>query len=180
MNNIAVIEELHGSLEIPDDDTKWYAVYTKSRHEKKVARGCIDNNISYYLPLQESVRHYKNRVVTFMKPLFSGYIFCRCNGDGKRQLYQTGHICKFIEPLDQVQFINELQQIRGVREKGFRLFPHSYLQRGRRVRVIRGPFRNFQGKISHRKGKYKLVLNIDLIRHAVAVEIDIDDIDLVD
>ena len=180
MNNIADIEELHGTLDIPDDDTKWYAVYAKSRHEKKVAQGCIDYNISYYLPLQESVRHYKNRIVAFMKPLFSGYIFCRCNGDGKKQLYQTGHICKFIEPLDQIKFLKELLQIRGVKEKGFRLFPHSYLQRGRRVRVIRGPFKNFQGKISHRKGKYKLVLNIDLIRQAVAVEIDIRDIDLVD
>ncbi len=180
MNNIADIEELHGSLEISDDDTKWYAVYTKSRHEKKVARKCINNDISYYLPLQESVRHYKNRVVTFMKPLFSGYIFCRCNEDKKRELYQTGHICKFIEPLDQAQFLNDLQQIRGVREKGFKLFLHSYLKRGRRVKVIRGPFKNFQGIISHRKGKYKLVLNINLIRQAIAVEVDINDVDFVE
>ncbi|MBC8526859.1 MAG: KOW motif-containing protein [Candidatus Cloacimonetes bacterium] len=174
------VVEIYGELKIPNDGTIWYAVYTKSRHEKKVAQSCMEYNISYFLPLQESVRYYKNRVVTFMKPLFSGYIFCRCNVDGKRQLYQTGHICKFLEPLDQLQFVKELQQIRGVREKGIRLFSHSYLQRGRRVRVIRGPFKNFQGKISHRKGKYKLVLNIDLIRQAVAVEIDIRDIDLVD
>jgi len=174
------VEEIFGKLEIANDDTRWYAVYTKSRHEKKVAKSCKDYHISYYLPMRDSERHYNNRVITFKKPLFSGYIFCRCNGDGKRQLYQTGHICKFIDALNQMQFIKELQQIYGIKRQGVQLLPHSYLQRGRRVRVIRGHFKNFEGKISHRKGRYKLVLNIDLIRQAVAVEIDTSDVVAVD
>jgi transcription antitermination factor NusG len=174
------VEEIYGELQIANDDTRWYAVYTKSRHEKKVAKSCKDYKISYYLPLRASERHYEHRVVTFKKPLFTGYIFCRCNGDGKRQLYQTGHICKFIEAFDQRRFIKELQQIHGIKKQGARIFSHSYLQRGKRVRVIRGPFADFEGKISHRKGKYKLVLNIDLIRQAVAVEIDARDIVLLD
>ncbi|MCD6101773.1 MAG: hypothetical protein J7J77_01820 [Candidatus Cloacimonetes bacterium] len=180
MNTDSEVAEIYGDLDIPNDGTKWYAIYTKPHHEKKVARSCLDYGISYYLPLQDSIRHYKNRVVIFKKPLFSGYIFCRCNVEGKRRLYQTGHICKFIDALDQMQFVKELQQIYGIKEQGTRIFPHSYLQRGRRARVIKGPFKNFEGKISHRKGKYKLVLNIDLIRQAVAVEIDARDIVLLD
>ena len=170
------VVEIYGELKIPNDDTIWYAVYTKSRHEKKIAQKCKDYDISYYLPLTKSERHYEHRVITFRKPLFPGYIFCKCDSNQKQDLYKTGRICKFLEPVDQTQLVNELQQIYGISKKSAEILPHDFLQRGRRVKVINGPFADFEGKISHRKGKYKLVLNIELIRQAIAVEIDSQDV----
>lgn len=174
------LKELYGELALPCNGAQWYAVWTKPRREKKVAEACADYNISYFLPLQESYRRYHNRVLTFTKPLFSGYLFCCCDTGGKRQLYQLGHICKFIEAKDQETFIEELSRIYNLRQKGAQLLPHTYLQRGKRVRILRGPFAGFEGKISHRKGKYRLVLNIDLIRQAVAMEIDIKNVELLE
>ncbi|MBL7108207.1 MAG: KOW motif-containing protein [Candidatus Cloacimonetes bacterium] len=171
MRNDNNIDEIYGELQL-SDDSKWYAVHTKSRHEKQIARKCKDYNISYYLPLKKSVRHYEHRVITFQKPLFSGYIFCKCDENKKQNLYKTGRICKFLEPTDQTQLVNELQQIYGIIEKDAEILPHNFLQRGKKVKVINGPFADFEGKISHRKGEYKLVLNIELIRQAIAVEID--------
>ena len=104
------IPELFGEL-IIIEDSNWYAVYTKPRHEKKVAKSCVDYNISYYLPLQDSVRYYQNRVITFKKPLFLSYIFCHCSYDQKIQLYRTGLLCAFIEAPDQEQVLRELKQI---------------------------------------------------------------------
>lgn len=179
MNTNSEVAEIYGDLDLPSDGTKWYAIYTKSRHEKKVARSCLDYGISYYLPLQDSIRHYKNRVIIFKKPLFSSYIFCRCDSKSKKDLYYTGHICKFIEAFNQEKFISELQQIYNIREKGANLLPHSFLKKGKRVKIIRGPFKDFEGKISHCKGRYKFVINLELIKQAVAVEIDTRDIYLV-
>ena len=171
--------ELYGELKLTEESV-WYAVYTKPRHEKKVAASCIDYGISYYLPLQDSVRYYQNRVITFTKPLFSSYIFCNCSHDQKTNLYRTGLLCSFIPAPDQELLIRELKQIHNVRNEGVKLVPHKYLTRGRKVRIVRGPFKNYIGKISYKRGTYKLVLNIDLIRQAVAVEVNAEDIALVE
>ena len=173
------IRELFGEL-IIIEDSNWYAVYTKPRHEKKVAKSCIDYNISYYLPLQDSVRYYQNRVITFKKPLFSSYIFCHCSYEQKIQLYRTGLLCVFIEAPDQEQVLRELKQIHDAQNEGVKLVPHKFLTRGRRVKIVRGPFKNLEGKISCRKGSYKLILNIDLIKQAVAIEVNAKDIRLLD
>lgn len=169
------INELFGELDLSKDKS-WYAVYTKSRHEKKVAKYCIDNHITYYLPLLESVRYYHNRSITFTKPVFSSYIFCNCNHGQKVQLYQTGMLCAFISTPDQQKLLKELKQIHEAKMEGVKLIPHKYLTRGRRVKIIRGPFKNYEGKISFRKGTYKLVLNIDLIKQAVAIEVNMKNI----
>ncbi|MGC9338063.1 MAG: transcription termination/antitermination protein NusG [Candidatus Cloacimonadia bacterium] len=174
------IKELYGRLALPKNGSTWYAVWTKPRREKKVAKACVDYSISYFLPLRESCRRYHNRVLTFTKPLFPGYIFCCCDIYGKRQLYQLGHICKFIEAKDQETLVQELSRIYNLRQKGAQLFPHTYLQRGKSVRIIKGPFAGFKGKISHRKDKYRLVLNIDLIKQAVALEIDAENVELIE
>ena len=173
------IEELFGELKLTDDG-KWYAVYTKPRHEKKVAKSCIDYDISYYLPLMESVRYYQNRAITFTKPLFSSYIFCNCSYDQKIQLYRTGLLCTLIAAPDQEQLIRELKQIHYAQNEGAKLIPHKFLTRGRRVKIIRGPFKNYEGKISYRKGAFKLVLNIDLIKQSVAIEVNKKNIALLD
>ena len=173
------ISELFGELRLIED-SNWYAVYTRPRHEKKVAKSCIDYNISYYLPLQESVRYYHNRVITFKKPLFSSYIFCNCSHDQKIQLYRTGLLCAFIEAPDQEQVLRELKQIHEAQNEGAKLVPHKFLTRGRRVKIVRGPFKNYEGKIAYKKGSYKLILNIDLIKQAVAIEVNAKDIALLD
>jgi len=173
------ISELFGELKFIED-SNWYAVYTKPRHEKKVAKSCINYDISYYLPLQESVRYYQNRAITFKKPLFSSYIFCNCSYEQKIQLYRTGLLCAFIEAPDQAQLIRELKQIHEAQNEGAKMVPHKFLTRGRRVKIIRGTFKNYKGKISYIKGSYKLVLNIDLIKQAVAIEVNSKNIALLD
>ncbi len=179
LHNKNEISELFGELRLIEDSS-WYAVYTKPRHEKKVAESCIDYNISYYLPLQDSVRYYHNRAITFKKPLFSSYIFCNCSPDQKIQLYRTGLLCAFIEAPDQEQVLRELKQIHEAQNEGAKLIPHKFLTRGRKVKIVRGPFKNYEGKISYRKGTYKLILNIDLIKQAVAIEVNAKDIALLD
>jgi transcription antitermination factor NusG len=174
------VQELYGELALPECEARWYAVWTKPRREKKVAEGCIDYNISYFLPLRESSHQYHNRFFTFTKPLFPGYIFCCCDIYEKRKLYQLGHICKFIEAKDQEALVQELSRIYNLRQKGAKLFPYTYLQRGKSVRIIKGPFAGFEGKISRRKDNYRLVLNIDLIRQAVAMEIDAANVELLE
>jgi len=178
-SNQVEVQELFGELKCMPN-SKWYAVYTKPRHEKRVANACVDYGISYFLPLQDSVRYYQNRVVRFTKPLFSGYIFCNCNHEQKITLYRTGLLVTFIPATDQDKLVKELQQIIDAKSEGVEVVPHKYLTRGRKAKIIKGPFKDYEGKISYKKGSYKLVLNINLIRQAIAIEIDAKHIKLID
>ena len=54
----------------------WFAVYTTSRHEKRVAEHFSHREIEHYLPLYRSERKWKDGSrVTLDLPLFPGYIF---------------------------------------------------------------------------------------------------------
>jgi len=55
----------------------WYAVYVRSRYEKKVNRDFIDKRIECFLPLLETWRQWSDRKKKVSEPLFRGYVFVR-------------------------------------------------------------------------------------------------------
>ena len=66
---------------------RWYAIYTRANHERLVSGGLENRGIESFLPLYESVRHWRDRRVRLALPLFPGYVFVhlalrdRLNGD---------------------------------------------------------------------------------------------------
>jgi len=57
-------------------ESNWFAVYTVSRHEKRVAQYLTQREIEYYLPLYRSARKWSDgSKVTLELPLFPGYLF---------------------------------------------------------------------------------------------------------
>ena len=44
--------------------------------------------------------------------------------------------------------------------------------RGNRVRVTSGPLRSLEGVIQRVKGQTRVIINVDMIRQAMAVEVD--------
>ena len=61
--------------------------------------------------------------------------------------------------------------------RGAHAEPHPYLTAGRRVRVRFGPLSGAEGILVRRKDKFRVVLSLDLIMRAVAVEVDEADIE---
>ena len=63
---------------------RWFALYTTSRHEKRVAEHLGQREIEHFLPLYRSKRKWKDGSrVTLDLPLFTGYLFVRI-GRGQR------------------------------------------------------------------------------------------------
>jgi transcription antitermination factor NusG len=55
--------------------------------------------------------------------------------------------------------------------------PFPFLTAGRRVRIKAGPFEGMEGILVRRKGKLRLVLSIDVILRAIAVDVDVVDVE---
>jgi transcription antitermination factor NusG len=50
------------------------------------------------------------------------------------------------------------------------------MQVGSRVEVIAGPLKGIQGILVEKRGRFRFVIQVDLIRQAVSVEIDASDV----
>ena len=57
-----------------DFDQQWYVLYTKSRHEKKVADRLRAAGFTVYCPLQKINKRWSDRTKIIEEPLFKGYI----------------------------------------------------------------------------------------------------------
>ena len=54
---------------------RWYAVYVRSRYEKKVHQLLLEQNVASFLPLLETWRLWSDRKKKVSEPLFRGYLF---------------------------------------------------------------------------------------------------------
>ncbi len=161
-------------------ETKWYAVYTKSRHEKVVAEELWQKQIECFLPLQQRYSKWKDRTKLVQFPLFPGYLFVHTDMRRRRvDILKVPSVVRIVgfngtpEPIPN-------EQVQGVKNLVFhqmRFDPHPYLHAGDRVRIIRGPLRGVEGILLEKKNRYRFVLSIDLIQQSVACEIDADDVE---
>ena len=67
---------------------------------------------------------------------------------------------------------NEIDAIRRAVESGARVEPHPLLRCGEWVRVKAGPLAGLQGILVRKKNLYRIVLSIEILGKAAAVEVD--------
>lgn len=71
-------EGLMTTLSTSDGMLSWFAVYTATNHEKRVAQHLQVKEIETFLPLYSVTKRWKNRTTAKVElPLFAGYIFVR-------------------------------------------------------------------------------------------------------
>ena len=157
---------------VPPADLRWVVVHTRPRCEKKLADFARQQKLTVFLPLHQRVHRYGGRERAFSSPLFAGYVFCVADPVQRRLLQQNRYAANLLEVLDQAQLVQQLQQIQSALQLGDLLEVMPYLEGGHRVRVLAGPLRGAEGIVLRVKGRSRIVLNVDLIRESVAVEVD--------
>jgi len=154
---------------------RWYAIHTRSRHEKLVARQFLEKQIEAFLPLRTEVHRWKDRYKEVEVPLFSGYVFAQfASGSLRRQaVLKTTGVIRIVgfgqrdEPVPDEQ----IDALRRVLESDTLLHKHRYLRVGQRVKVISGALAGVEGILKRIKGNARLVIAVEPIRQAVAVEL---------
>src|SRR5258707_3618482 len=152
----------------------WYALYTKHQHEKGVARNLACKGLEVFLPLYAAARDWKDRVKLLDLPLFPCYVFLR-GGLGRRlEIISTPGIHFLVSNAGQPAAIptDEIDRIRQVVGSGARVEPHPFLKCGDWARVKCGPLAGTQGILVRKKNVYRLVLSIEMLGKAAAVEVD--------
>lgn len=162
-----------------DAQFRWYAIYTKSRHEKQIKVQLDHRSIESFLPLYEAVHRWKDRRAIVSLPVFPGYLFVRISlPEHRLPVVAVPGVVSLVGRLGCPTPIadHEIEVLRACSVRGHRMFPHPYLAEGGRVRVRNGPLADLEGIFLRRRGKSRLILSIKLIARSVAVEVDAADV----
>jgi len=162
-----------------ENESAWWALYTRHQHEKVVAEMLSTKGFETFLPLYESVRRWKDRKKLLSLPLFPCYVFVRGGWDRKLQIVTTPGVHMILYHGERVATIPEAEMEAIQRAVGGSLHvePHPFLKCGERVRVLRGALEGVEGILIRKKNLYRLVLSVDMLAQSVGVEIDASDVE---
>ena len=111
-------------------------------------------------------------------PLFPGYVFCRFDYEHRQAVLTTPGVSSIIgfdsapAPVSDA----EIERVQAIVASGLPAQPWPYLHVGEAVRIDHGALAGLEGVLIREKDALRVVVTIDMLRRAVAVEVDRDTI----
>src|ERR1700694_4216498 len=68
---------LHPPLSLVPEESNWYAIHARPRHEKWIAQQLQEKRVFTFLPLLQQIHRWSDRRSKVEVPLFSCYAFVR-------------------------------------------------------------------------------------------------------
>jgi|GEM_PF-65732 transcription termination/antitermination protein NusG len=157
----------------------WYAIRTRSRHEQKVKYQLENKSFKVFLPVMEGWSKRKDRKKKILKPLFPGYLFIDFELIKSRWL----EIVKVPGVANILGYSNEpfpipeeqIASLQAIINSDLTVNYYTYLKKGDRVKVVSGPLEGAVGiLLDVQEKKKRLVVSVDMLNRAVAVEVEGD------
>ena len=141
----------------------WYALYTRSRHEKKVYDQLLDKNVNAFLPLTRELRQWKDRRQWVEVPLFNGYVFINIELKNKLDALQTQGAVRLVSFGGEPTMIPDwqIEQLQRVISNTDTLELEDYLKVGDFVEITYGPLAGVQGYLREKRGETRLAVMVD-------------------
>jgi len=160
-------------------ETRWYACYTRARHEKRVDRMLSDRGIDTYLPLVRRERRWKDRKKMVEFPLFPGYLFGRFSLDDLHRVLDVPGVSTVVRmnglpvPIREEELASVRRFAAVVSERGEAPEPEPLVAEGQRVRVVAGPFKGVEAIVEEVRGRKRVLVGITAIRQGFEVDIPV-------
>ncbi len=155
-------------------EKKWYALYTKSRSEKKVRDLLLQQNYVVYLPLRKELRHWSDRKKWVEVPLINSYIFVLLNPARRLEVFNTNGLVAFVCDQGKPAVIpeKEIENMRAAVDSklDFEL-QQGIFNVGETVRITSGTMAGVEGQIADIKGDKKFYVTIAQIGFTLVLDI---------
>lgn len=177
MNGVAHVES--GTIPVeglgPQNDSHWYAIRTRSRHEKLVARQLDKMGIQAFLPLVTKISQWSDRRKQVEEALFSGYAFVRLNpsSSDRVRVLQTQGVVNFVGVQGSGVPIpdQEIENIATLLASKVSYQERPYLHVGQKVRVCGGALDGLEGILTAENSDRSVVISIGLIQRSLSVRV---------
>ena len=177
MNGVAQVESstIPGEVLGPQNDSHWYAIRTRSRHEKLVARQLEKMGIQAFLPLVTKISQWSDRRKQVEEALFSGYAFVRLNSSSsdRVRVLQTQGVVNFVGVQGSGVPIpdQEIENIATLLASKVSYQERPYLHVGQKVRVCGGALDGLEGILTAENSDRSVVISIGLIQRSLSVRV---------
>lgn len=155
----------------------WHALYTRARHEKKVAAALSDRGLDGYLPLIARESQWHDRRKRIQWPLFPGYVFARFSAREAGAVVGIPGVVSVVSvagspaPIPEDDISNIRALVAAAEATGSLPEPEVLLEEGQRVEVVRGPFTGVRGIVIEQRGsRIALQVGLTAIRQGVRLE----------
>ena len=120
----------------------WYALYTKSRQEKKVTNRLLQYNIEAYCPLIIQERQWSDRKKKVEVPLLPSYVFVNLEPHAREKVFQVSGVVRYLYWLGQPAIIkdSEIEAIQKRLQDKITSFEIVGIQPGTLYEITSGPF----------------------------------------
>jgi transcriptional antiterminator NusG len=157
---------------------EWFAIWTRSRHEKLVRDQLQQKQVEVFLPTITKWSRWKDRKKQIEWPLFPGYCFARFDAADRLPILKCDGVVTIVgtdgmpSPIPPV----EIDSIRQLIDSELAFDPCPLIKEGMMVEVKAGPLKGVVGRLVRKGSHARLVLSVDLIGQAVSVEVDAADV----
>lgn len=159
---------------VNSENKKWFALYTKSKHEFKACEQLKSIGIDYYLPTTVRIKQWSDRKKKVTEPLFSGYIFIHGTEKDRLNALEEYAIVRsiYFEGRPAIVPNWQIENLIKMLENNVEVSVTDQLNVGTRVKIISGPFKDVEGIVYLNNNQEKmLAITIDLLRRSVVVKI---------
>ncbi|NCD71678.1 transcription termination/antitermination protein NusG [Mucilaginibacter agri] len=155
----------------------WYLIYTRPRHEKKVAEYLKILNLEYFLPTVRTLKVWASKKKYVNLPLFPSYIFIKLQG--VEDYIETTHlpgVLYYIRTDNQIAEISEsiVSKLKALSSKklneDFEVSSENFDQ-GMIADIDSGPLKGFPCEVIQYKGKYQMLVRVELLQRNIIVDL---------
>ena len=159
-------------------EARWYACYTRSRHEKRVEALLSQKGIQSYLPVVPQLRQWKDRKTLVAWPLFPSYVFARFTLREVHDVLVVPGVSTIVRvdgrpiPIPDEELANVRRFAGALAETGVVPKPRPLLREGEWVRIVEGPFLGVEGRVIERRGRRRVLVGLAAIGQGLEVDVD--------
>ena len=160
-------------------ELRWFAVVTRSRHERKVHDQLQSRDVESFLPFVQRWSRWRDRRKLIEWPLFPGYCFARCSSGNVRPVLACQGVVHLVSFAARPAPVPDYE-IDGIRRLLASTLPHDpcpLIEVGMWVQVVYGPLRGVRGRLVHKDRSTTLVVAIEMLGRALSVQIDAADVE---
>ena len=156
------------------DNKRWFAVYVKSRSEKKVFKLLDEMGIESFLPLITRVKQWSDRKKKVEEPLFRSYLFVNISLSDYYTVLNVNGVVKFITfekkpvpvPDNQIIAIKEY-----LNDTELHSIDYEDFKEGELVRIKSGQMKDLVGRFIKINGKHRVIIDIEAVGQSIPINI---------
>ena len=154
--------------------TKWLAIYTRPRWEKKVDLLLREKGFESYCPLNKVRRKWSDRIKLVEEPLFKSYVFVKVDDASRTNVRMTSGVINFVYWNGKPAVIKE-KEIGIIKRfldehENVEVRPMD-IEVNQRVKITHGPLMDREGRVVDVRHK-TVKVSIDSIGYALVAYIE--------